>query len=112
MYVYRPAAFAQAVNRYLVLFERGFVMPLELKNGSWARAVVSPGIHELSAVGQVMLMRCAPVTIEARNGKVVFVELSVSMQGDGQGRTLQDCKLAEVSSAKALEAMAGLSRSE
>lgn len=112
IYVYRPTAIAQAVNRYQVLFERGSEKPLELKNGSWARAVVSPGTHGLSATGQVMLMRCAPVTLEAGNEQVVFVELSIAMWGDGQGRTLQSCKLAAVPSAKALEAIAGLRRSE
>lgn len=112
VYIYRPPAFAQAVNRYLVTFDRGFAMPVELKNGSWGRSIADPGTHAISATGQVMLMRCAPATIDVAPGQVAFVELSLAMWGDGQGRTLQSCKLSPVPSEKALAAISGLAKSD
>ena len=107
VYVYRPAAFPQAVNRYAVRFDRGFAMPVELGNGSWARFVVDPGSNQIRATGQVMFMTCAPTAVDLKADDVSFVELSVRMWGDGR-QNYQSCKLAVANGEEALRSLAGL----
>ena len=75
----------------------------QLKNGTWARLVVTPGRQRLNSTGQVMTLFCSPLSLDAAAGEVKFVELTVSMRGDGQGRTTQDCKLTSVAQALALQ---------
>lgn len=110
VYVYRPAALAQAVNRYAVRFDSGFATPVELGNGSWARFVVDPGPNQIRATGQVMFMPCAPAAVDLKAGDVSFVELSVRMWGDGR-QNYQSCKLAMAAKEEALRSLSGLSES-
>jgi hypothetical protein len=107
-YVFRPAAFPQAINRFSVRFDGGFAIPVELRNGSWARIVVDPGQYKITATGQVMFMTCAPAEVNLGVDEIAFVQLSVRMWGDGR-QTNQSCALTSVKENDATRILVGLS---